>query len=495
MSDLLNHVASTDQAAETTITASGIINESKEILQSFAPVNHKSILNMLLNEIKPINFRERAGLDGETERLKKKHYLILCIEEILDVAKRRHWGICRHNDFIYLYNGCFWSLVENEELQTFLGAAAEKMGIDKFDAKFYSYKEQLYKQFLTTSILPKPKDLKNSVLINLLNGTFEISPTNQVIREPRREDFLKYQLPFEFNANVTAPMFQKFLDQVLPEKEKQMILAEFFGYLFIKQSVLKLEKTLLLYGKGSNGKSVIFDIIMALLGGSQNVSNYSLNSLTDDKGYHRANLQNKLLNYASEISGNVEASVFKQLVSGEPVEARLPYCEPFILTDYAKLIFNCNELPIVTEHTHAFFRRFTIIPFEITIEEKDQDRELSRKIIESELSGVFNWVLEGLRRLLENKKITYCESVENQLALYKMQSDTVQLFLNEERFTNSLEEFISLKELFDLYRCYCIESGYKACSKKTFSERLKNIRFEIERKSYGMVVYAKKSAV
>lgn len=493
MSEQINGLANEEAAEIKSVTAQGIISETQDLIKSFEPIKHDSILNTLLFEIKPINFREKAGIDGESERLTKKHYLICCIDEILEVAKKNRWGLCRNHDFIYLYNGCYWSLIDDLEMQTFLGKAAEKMGIDKFDAKFYSYKEQLYKQFLSTSILPKPREIKNSVLINLLNGTFEITPTKQIIREPRSEDFLKYQLPFEFNEKATAPIFQNFLNQVLPEVEKQMILAEFFGYLFIKQSVLKLEKTLLLYGKGSNGKSVIFEIINALLGGSQNVSNYSLNSLTDEKGYHRANLANKLLNYASEISGNLEASLFKQLVSGEPIEARLPYCEPFILTDYAKLVFNCNELPFVTEHTHAFFRRFTIVPFDVTIEEKDQDRELANKIIDNELSGVFNWVLEGLRRLLENKKITYCEAVNNQLELYKKQSDTVQLFLDDDHYLKSVDEYMPLQELYFSYRCYCSESGYKACSKKTFSERLKNISFTIERKSYGMAIYAKKS--
>src|SRR5690606_16817975 len=110
-------------------------------------------------------------------------------------------------------------------------------------------------------------------------------------------------------------------------------------------------------------------------------------------GYARAMLANKLLNYATEINGKLETSTFKQLVSGEPVEARLPYGEPFTLTNYAKLIFNCNELPKDVEQTHAYFRRFLIVPFEVTIPGTEQDKELSKKIIESELSGVFNWVL------------------------------------------------------------------------------------------------------
>ena len=159
-----------------------------------------------------------------------------------------------------------------------------------------------------------------------------------------------------------------------------------------------------MYGTGANGKSVFFEVVQALLG-SDNVSSYSLQSLTNDNGYFRAKLANKLVNYASEINGNLETSIFKQMVSGEPVEARLPYGQPFTLTQYAKLIFNCNELPKDVEHTNAYFRRFLIVPFDVTIPPDEQDKTLHTKIIDNELSGVFNWVLEGLDRLLKQKGI------------------------------------------------------------------------------------------
>jgi putative DNA primase/helicase len=493
MSEQLNGLAHEEPSNTQSITAQGIINETQGLIKSFDPIKHENILNSLILEIKPINFRKKAGIENQNETLKKSHCLILCINEIMVVANKNRWGLCRNHDFIYLYNGCYWRLIDDLEIQTFLGKAAEKMGIDKFAAQHYAFKEQLFKQFLSTSILPQPTGNKNSVLINLINGTFEITPTKQILREHNREDCLKHLLPFKYNENATAPRFQNFLNQVLPEVEKQNILAEYFGSCFVKQSVLKLEKALLLYGDGSNGKSVIFDIINALFGGIQNVSNYSLNSLTDEKGYHRANLANKLLNYASEINGNLEASFFKQLVSGEPIEARLPYCEPFILTDYAKLVFNCNRLPAVSEDSHAFFRRFLIVKFDVTIEEKDQDRELANKIIDSELDGVFNWVLEGLRRILKFKQFTDCEAVNKQLDIYKKESDTVLLFLDDEHYLKSPDEYIPLQELYQDYWSYCTKSGCKALTKHSFSAKLKNISFTIERKSYGKAVYAKKS--
>lgn len=47
-----------------------------------------------------------------------------------------------------------------------------------------------------------------------------------------------------------------YLDKVLPDKNLQYILAEFIGFVFMKNgnSSIKIEKTLMLYGGGANGK-------------------------------------------------------------------------------------------------------------------------------------------------------------------------------------------------------------------------------------------------
>jgi len=127
-------------------------------------------------------------------------------------------------------------------------------------------------------------------------------------------DFLTYQLPFPFEEEAICPIFMRFMNEVLEDQQLQTVLAEFFGYIFTRH--LKLEKCLLLYGTGANGKSVFFEIINSLLG-NNNISNLSLGNLKEE--HNRALIKNKLLNYGSEIRGNIEADIFKQLVSGEPI--------------------------------------------------------------------------------------------------------------------------------------------------------------------------------
>ena len=452
-------------------------------------MKHQEILEKLLEQLSPISFKEKANLE-EDEKLKIVHFLIVTIDEILSMARTKGWGIGRRHDFIYLYNGCYWKQIDADDLKTFLGNAAEKIGVDKYRARYFEFRDKLYKQFLASAVIPILPET-DEVKINLRNGTFVVNGGKINLTPFDRNDFLTYQLPFEYDPSAKAPIFMNFLNRVLPDPELQNLVSEYLGYVFISQKVLKLEKVMLMYGTGANGKSVMFDIINAIFG-KENLSSYSLQSLTDEKGYHRAKLSDKLVNYASEINGKLEASLFKQLVSGEPVEARLPHRDPFIMEKYAKLLFNTNELPANVEHTHAYFRRFLIVPFAVTIPEHEQDKHLADKIIQGELSGVFNWILEGMKRLLAQKGFSECKAADKEVADFKTQSDSVKMFLNEFDYQKSTETHVSLADLYHEYCAYCIEDGHIRVKKSNFSKRLKSQNVQIDRKNVGLVVFVEK---
>ncbi|GAB6121179.1 DNA primase family protein [Dysgonomonas termitidis] len=461
-------------------------NEQRKVTNKGKPC--QSVLSGLLNQIKRVDFREKAGLDTD-EKISRKLYVVIAIDNILDIAVANKWGLCTKDGFIYVFNSKYWQAISADDFKPFLAEAAMKMGVPELEAKYHLFRDELYKQFLSVSNLPT-LEIKRTVLVNLLNGTFEITDKRQVLREPDRKDFLKYQLPFEYDANAECPLFDKYLNRVLKDEDCRKVLAEYLGYIFVNS--LKLEKALILYGSGANGKSVFFEIVNAILG-DENICSYSLQNLTKYDSYQRAELSNKLLNYASEINGKLEASIFKQLVSGEPVEARQIYGKPFIMREYGKLMFNCNELPKEVEQTNAFFRRFIIIPFSETIPEHEQDPELAKKIIDTELSGVFNWILDGLERILQQKKFTQSALVKDQIDTYRKESDNVAMFIDEENYTQTNgNPNVLLKTIYDGYKMYAVENGYKVCSIRSVSERIKMLGFTTEKTRNGIIVYAKK---
>lgn len=450
------------------------------------PLTHKNVMNGLLNEVRPVDFSERAGLD-QGEQLTNKHLHVIINDEVQRIAKERRWGLCTHNQEVHVYNSEFWLGISFEEIKMFLGTASLNMGVEPLLARHYSFMDALGKQFTASSYLEKPEKKKEEITINLSNGTFVITPQERRLRGFQAEDFMTYKLPFCYDADADAKQFKNYLREVLPEVQAQMVLAEYIAYVLTPNRVLALEKALVLFGDGANGKSVFFSIICALLG-NENVSNYGLESLTNPSGYHRAKLGSYLLNYASEISPTMNSTIFKQLVSGEPVEARLPYKEPFVLRDYARFIFNTNQLPKDVEQNEAFFRRFLLVHFGITIPEERRDPDLAKKIISEELPGIFNWVLEGLDRLLENKNFTKSPSIEYALEEYKKKSDSVHLFLEDKGYVISTEKDIFVQSIYLEYKEYCSEFGYKACSLKVFTERLRKIGFTVHRITRGNVV-------
>lgn len=450
--------------------------------------SYQKVLSALLTEIKPVDFRKKAGLDEEA-KISRQLHTVITIDEIVDMAIANQWGLCTKNGFIYIFNGKFWAPMDAESFKPFLGAAALKMGVPEYEAKYHKVRDELYKQFLATAVLPTPEPT-NSTLINLQNGTLEITDDGVQLREPRREDFLKYQLPFKYDPTATCPKFDSYLEEVLPDEDCRKILAEYLGHVFTTVQTFKPEKVLLLYGSGANGKSVFFDIVNALLG-EENISSYSLQNLTKSDSYQRAELSNKLLNYASEINGKLEQHTFKLLASGEPVEARQIYGKPFIMRSYAKLMFNCNELPKEVEQTEAYYRRFIIAPFTYMIPEEKRDPELAKKIISTELSGILNWVLAGLHRVLTQKEFTKSAVVKEQIEAYKLESNSVAMFLEEEGYSKSVEEHLPLKDLYLDYQDFCRDNGHNICSLRTVAERLRNLGYNIKKVAQGRIVYAK----
>lgn len=468
-----------------------LLNQSDQPGRKEIDENVNTILSSLLVHVDAPSPREVAGI-GDERQLTEKELVVVTVEHVLDVAIKFKWAMARYQDLYYLFTGSHWKKISDDELRDFLGKSAENIKVDQYLARHYQFKENLLKQFYASAYFTPPVFETSETKINLSNGTYVISKDKHYLKPYDRKDFLLYKLAFPYDAVASAPRFLQYLDRVIPNKEKQMVLAEFIGYVFIRNSVLKLEKALILFGTGSNGKSVFFEIIVKLLG-TDNVSNYSLQNLTDDKSYTRSLLTGKLLNYGSEISSKLNPTTFKMLVSGEPVEARMIYGKPFLLTDYARFMFNTNVLPKDVEHNPGFFRRFIIIHFDQTIGPEEKDVNLANHIIKNELPGVFNWVLAGLNRLLSQNDFTKSDLIDNAVSEFKKNSDSVNLFLDDGNCTTAAGKFIPLKSLYAQYRSYCVDSGYTSCSVKVFSERLKNYGYTVERKSAGRIVYINKT--
>ena len=414
-------------------------------------------------------------------KVRRQEYSVLVINVFKKMVLAKDFDLKVFNKEISFFNGKYWQNITEERFTSFLSNVAEKMGLTELLYEHHTFGNDLIKQFTHKNFVQFVID-SNYTCINLQNGTYKFYKGKGKLHPHNKKDNLHYVLPFDYLPEAICPIFNDYLEYCLPDEEKRKVIQEFLGYVFTPNEVCNLEKCLLLYGEGSNGKSVLYRVINELLG-KENISSYSIPQLTDkQKGeYYTVNLQNKLLNYCSDTKGAFDdTGVFKQLVSGEKVTGRHPAGRPIEFVNNAKFIFNVNVLPSTPENVYGFFRRFEIIDFSVTVEEGKKDRQLPTKIIENELSGVFNWVLEGLDRLLQNKKLTNCKANNEAMERYKIKSNNVLEFLLDEGFEicTNIEQGEVFNDLFQKYQSWIAENGGHALKKSNFKERIDASKIE-----------------
>jgi len=146
-------------------------------------------------------------------------------------------------------------------------------------------------------------------------------------------------------------------------------------------------------------------------------------------------------------------------------------------------MFNTNTIPQDMEKTNAYFRRFIFIIFDQVISKKEKNDNLAKEIIEEEMSGVFNWVLEGLDRFMKNKGFTESKHINDAMVEIMRDTDTVREFMNEMGYEPDITqlEHQEKKVLFAQYIDFCEKGKYKAVSTKEFTRRLGECGYAVEK--------------
>jgi P4 family phage/plasmid primase-like protien len=278
-----------------------------------------------------------------------------------------------------------------------------------------------YIEVATYAELPPP-DLR---YINLLNGRLEWA--TGALHKHAPEVFTVIQLPVRYDSDATCPTFDQYLKTTLDEDVIPLV-EEVMGDHLIPDT--RYEKATMLTGVGENGKSVFIDTLTALLG-PQHVSNVALQDLEENR-FRVAELFGKLGNFFADLDPRAlkSSSMFKTLVTGDEIQAERKFKDPFKFRNVARLLFSANKLPDTSDRTHAFYRRWHVIPFTRTFTGSNRDPELREKLAR-ELPGIFLRALTGLKRLSEQKAFTVPQAVRDALSHYERQNDSLAAFLEE----------------------------------------------------------------
>jgi putative DNA primase/helicase len=397
---------------------------------------------------------------------------IMIVDAILDKYK-----IVTTDAGVHFYTGTYWELMKDSTVEHFMMSAGQMLGAEPGEVRHFRFSADMLAQLKThTRIQVEPAANK----LNLLNGTYNTA-TGKL--EPHNDkDYLFYVLPYELDLKAKSPIFDKYLNAVLPNVANQKMI---FSYIASCFSTVKLEKMLCFYGSGANGKSVLLDILKGVLG-KDNCSFAQIDSLASEgqRGQNsRTLLNNKLLNISYEANfKKIDFSMFKMLASREPVEARYMYGNPFYMDNYARIIYSVNQMPTHLESTQGLFRRLLIVPFDVTIPVKDQDKRLAEKIVAAEAPGVLNYILTALTAFNKNEDINIPKELDALIDSLETETDNVKMWLNEANYVLDIKtphtKLPHLKDIYFEYKDYCEEAGVTGvCGRTTFIRRLE--RFKI----------------
>ncbi|HMA69502.1 MAG TPA: DUF5906 domain-containing protein, partial [Candidatus Mcinerneyibacterium sp.] len=253
-----------------------------------------------------------------------------------------------------------------------------------------------------------------------------------------------------------------------------------------------IEKGIMFFGKGRNGKGKTIKIIQRFLG-KKNFKNIQLQKLESEK-YLIGNLMNKLANIGADIpkTGLKAVSNFKGITGGDIQTAQRKFKNPVDFFCYAKQIFSCNQLPEVYSPTPAFWNRWEFITFpyrfipkhEMTEERKKdsrfklQDTKIINKITtQKELNGLFNWALGGLKRLLKNQQFSNSTKSKNIKTMWLSKSNSFRGFCMkyvESVKINDQQTYIIQQELDYYYHKFCEKNNLKTVGNKSINRILEH---------------------
>ncbi len=278
------------------------------------------------------------------------------------------------------------------------------------------------------------------------------------------------KLPVTYNPHALCPKFVKFLKDCLEPRGIVTVVEEIANVL--NANTKNFEISALWIGDGANGKSTLMKIIEGIFG-SENCSSVSIH----DMQYRRfaiAEMYGKLINKHADISSKElnNLGIFKQLVSGDTIQAERKNQNPFNFRCFAKHFFSANEMPVIKDDSDGTYRRIEVTNFPNQfISGVNCIKDLDKIILEEEKSGIFNLLLQNYKTLRHNNGFRYKQPIGEVRAQIKRESDRLREFIDTciIKISNS---YIPKSELYPFYQKWCENNGYEILSKPQLGARL-----------------------
>lgn len=233
---------------------------------------------------------------------------------------------------------------------------------------------------------------------------------SKVLREADRSALPTRCAPVRFDPVAECPAWQAFMERVLPDAAVRECFQRALG-MTLHGSNSK-NYAILLRGSGGNGKSVIFDVLQAVLGteggyaGVCKIQMFLEPKFEDSASKaspEEVDLPGVRLYMASEPEGTdaLSAKKIKQFAGGDKRPVRQLNKPQFYFRPSGFPFISFNRTPKIRTEDEGLRRRLVFFPFDVNLRAlpPDLQRDYDEVVAEltAEISGILNWMLEGFR--------------------------------------------------------------------------------------------------
>jgi len=364
---------------------------------------------------------------------------------------------------IYYYNEGLYEIAEHKIkslIEAWLGTETNT-----------HFVEEVLDHIRRASYVDRQEFNKSSTLIPVQNGLLNLST---LTLEPFNKDkIFTYKLNVIYDSSKKSPLFQDFLKQILDPQDIPT-LQEYLGYCLVP--AMPYHKMMWLYGTGRNGKGRVVATLQNMLD-PKNCANLNLEEFSGDRRFSVAQLYGKMVNVSSEpaTSKTLQTPMLKKITGEDFIDAEVKNKQrPIKFINFAKLFILGNRYPKVNDNTIAFWDRILLIRFPNSFIGTKQIVDIEKSWVKNpdEMSGILNWMLEGLARLLSNNEFTLSKTTRESMLEFKRISDTTIAFLDEQCEFEK-DSLHTRSDLYDLYKDYCDKYGLIIDEERIFVNKLK----------------------
>jgi P4 family phage/plasmid primase-like protien len=343
---------------------------------------------------------------------------------------------------------------ENPELRTKRVSHLQKI-IDKLtntnqkaeilkEAKTYFYEKDYYAVDNTNLHFEDRLDDQRHLLC-FSNGVKDLD--NDIFRDGSPYDFITmtvgFDYPSESNPEKRKTVLQ-FFEDIQPDEEERDYLLLFLSSLL--HGMTKEETFHIFTGAAANGKSLLRDLIMAMLG--EYFESIPANLLTKERPSSSSpqpemvKLKGKRAVFGSEPEAGqkINTGFMKFLTGNDPLKARLCHSNDLVeFHPHYKLILLCNDLPLMDSNDSGTWRRARIIEYPVTFMDKPRPGNRYEKKINENLKTTIQeckeecmlYFLEIFKRFKILDRLRPTKKVNRMVDAHKKRSNTVAQFLVE----------------------------------------------------------------